>query len=121
MTKAKAFALAKYLNAHCDEAHIFVCKIGSGCLCDVKTCGDAHELLTMFFTLIDRTMENLKAKERDDFYKLLAHAMKMYIDEEFKPKQRKENLSDKLRRKRVKSNEKIISAVEEILSQGIDD
>lgn len=115
MTKAKAYAITKYLSKNCDEAFTFTCKIGSGCLCDVKTFGDAHELLSMFFTLIDRTMQNLKAHERDDFYKLLAHALKMYIDEEFKPPKREETLSDKLRRKRIKSNEKILAAVEEIL------
>ena len=114
MTKAKAYAIAKYLDTHCDEAHIFTCKIGSGVLCDVQT-KDPQVLLSMFFTLIDRTMQNLKRREQDVFLELLVKALEMYVDAEFKPPKREEILSDKQRRKRIKSNEKIIAAVEEIL------
>ena len=116
MTKNKAYAITKYLATQCDEAHIFVAKVGSGCLCDVRTCGDAHTLLTMFFTLIDRTFKNLKAQGQDEFYKLLAAAMKLYIEEEHKPLPKpEENISDKQRRKRMKSNEKILADIEAIL------
>ena len=115
MTKAKAMAIARHVDSQCDEPHIFVAQVGSGCMCDVVAKGDAHSLLSMFFTLIDRTFKNLKAQQQDEFYKLLATAMKMYIEEEFKPAPRQENLSDKQRRKRMKSNEKIIAAIETIL------
>lgn len=115
MTKNKAYAIAKELAIRCDEAHIFVAKCGSGCLCDVRTCGDAHELLTMFFTLIDRTFKNLKAQGQDDFYKLLAYSLKKYIEDEYKPLPKpEENLSDKLRKKRIANNAKIINSLEEL-------
>lgn len=116
MTKNKAYAIAKELAIRCDEAHIFVTKCGSGCLCDVRTCGDAHELLTMFFTLIDRTFKNLKAQGQDEFYKFLAYSLKKYIEDEYKPLPKpEENLSDKLRKKRIANNAKIISAIENVI------
>lgn len=115
MTKKKAFALAKYLDTHCDEAYMFVAKIGSGCLCDVTFKGDGHALLSMLFTLLDRTFKNLKAREQPEFYRLIMEALKTYADDEFKPLDREENLSDKQRRKRMKSNEKILADIEAIL------
>ena len=116
MTKNKAYAITKYLATQCDEAHIFVAKFGSGCLCDVRTQGDAYTLLTMFFTLIDRTFKNLKVKEQDEFCRLLAQAIKLYVEEEHKPLPKpEENLSDKLRKKRINNNAKIINSLEELL------
>ena len=114
MTKSKAYALAKYLNTHCDEAHVFLSQIGSGVLCDVQT-KDPKTLMSMFFTLIDRTMQNLKRREQDEFLELLARAMTLYVEEEFKPSKREEELSDKQRRKRSKHNEKILQALEAVL------
>ena len=115
MTKKKAFAIAKYLDTQCDEAHIFVAKIGSGCLCDVTFNGNGDTLMSMLFTLLDRTFKNLKAKEQDDFYKLLAYSMKHYIEEEYKPTKPQENLSDKQRKKRATRNAGIIAGVESVL------
>lgn len=115
MTKNKALSIAKELATRCDEAHIFVAKCGSGCLCDVRTNGDAYTLLTMFFTLIDRTFKNLKAKEQDEFYKFLAQAIKLYVEEEYRPPKPQENISDKQRKKRISNNEKIISAIENVI------
>ncbi|MBR6712807.1 MAG: hypothetical protein IKI76_07435 [Selenomonadaceae bacterium] len=115
MTKNKAYAISKYLATQCDEAHIFVAKVGSGCLCDVRTQGDAYTLLTMFFTLIDRTFKNLKVKEQDEFCRLLAQAIKLYVEEEYRPPKPQENISDKQRKKRISNNEKIISAIENVI------
>lgn len=116
MTKAKAWALAKHVDSHCDEPHIFVAQVGSGCLCDVVSKGDAHTLLSMFFTLVDRTMKVLKRNEQDEFQKLFAAAMKFYLESEFAPAEPEvKNLSDKQRRKIQKSNEKILAAIEGIL------
>lgn len=115
MTKNKAYTIAKELAIRCDEAHIFVAKIGSGCLCDVRTNGDAYALLTMFFTLIDRTFKNLKVKEQDEFCRLLAQSIKLYVEEEYRPPKPQENISDKIRKKRIANNAKIISAIENVI------
>lgn len=115
MTKKKAFAIARELSTRCDEAHVFAVKIGAGVLCDVKCKNDGWELLSLFINLLERTINNLKVQKQDEYRKFFIESLQKYLEDDSPPKVVQENLSGKLLAKRIKNNEKIINALEELL------
>lgn len=65
LTKNKANAVFRELDVKCDQSYMFAVKIGTGCLCAVKNHDDGRALLTLFLTLLERTMHNLKKQRQD--------------------------------------------------------
>lgn len=114
MTKKTALALAKELDTKCNEAYMFVVKVGTGCLTSVRTNGSAQNLLTLLLNMVDQMMGHLKEERQYEARILLSKALQMYLEDD-KPIPRREDLSDKQRRKRRKANELIISQIEEVL------
>lgn len=114
MTKQKALSLAKELDVKCDESYMFCVKVGSGCLTSVKTAGSAQNLLTLFINMLERMSTYLKENKQDEARELLLRALQMYLEDD-KPAPRRENISDKQRRKRRKTTELIISQIESVL------
>ena len=114
MTKNKARAVAMQLDCQCDEPYMFAVKVGTGCLSSVKNHGDKWAILTIFINLIEQTMNSLKKHQQAAFKDLLCAALLKYLNDNSEPP-RIENLSGKQLAKRIKHNDLILNALEDVL------
>ena len=82
MTKNKANAVFRELDVKCDQPFMFAVKVDTGCLCAVKNHDDGWALLTLFLTLLERTMHNLKKQRQDEFRAALIRALQDYLNDD---------------------------------------
>ena len=115
MTKNKAKDIARKLDVACDEPYIFSVKVGAGCLNSVTVNGDQWALLTLVINIIDSVMNKLKNIHQDKFRQLLCLKLLQYLNDDQPAQIQPESLSGKLLKKRIKHNDAIIDALEDIL------
>ena len=115
MTKNKAKDIARKLDVSCDEPYIFSVKIGAGCLNSVTVNGDSWVLLTLVINIIESVMNNLKKIHQDKFRQLLCLKLLQYLNDDQPAQVPEQELSGKLLKKRIKHNDAIIEALEDIL------
>lgn len=117
MTKNKAKDIARKLNVACDEPYIFSVKIGAGCLNSVTTNGDSWILFTLLINILDSVMNNLKKIHQDKFRQLLCLKLLQYLNDQSPAQVPEQALAGKLLKKRIKHNDAIIDALEDVLSK----
>ena len=84
MTPRKAAAVARELETRCDEAFMFVCKVGMGCHFGCRYTSNPKLLLTMFLGLLDSVFQRLEGKPEElaIFKKAFAAVLAEYLEAE---------------------------------------
>lgn len=114
MTKGKARNIDKILNVQCDEPFLFAVKVGAGCLVSSKCHGNGYEIFTLLVNVIDNVMQNLQHNKHKQFVEILCLKLLQYLVGD-SPAVQQENLSGKQLAKRIKHNEQILNALEDVL------
>ena len=82
MTKGKVNALVKMLNVQCDQAFMFVCKVGKSGAFTAAKASKGGDLFNLLINMIDKVMEQFG--DDKEVRTLLVQALLSYLDEEWK-------------------------------------